>query len=251
MSTGLVIGRFCPPHLGHSHLIASAAGQIDRLTVIVFSKDEEPVPGGLRAEWLRAMHPGVEVVNIHTDLVTNWDDEETWQRWIALIRTAVPHGPDVVFTSEPYGSELARRLGAVEQLVDPDRATVPVSASMIRADPGRHLRHLAPKVRAWVGKTWVGCELCEAARMTAWHHEDDVCWIADCEVCDTPMVVWQEHGASPPEADVAHMLAELERVAAAKFGAGEFTVDRTMRQIPGHFHAHARDRNWWSRRFSR
>ena len=36
-----------------------------------------------------------------------------------------------------------------------------------------------------------GCELCEAARYTHWYHEDDVCWVADCEVCETPMVVWK------------------------------------------------------------
>ena len=42
------------------------------------------------------------------------------------------------------------------------------------------------------------CELCEAARFTPWHHEDDVCWVADCEVCDVPMVVWNWHGAEPP-----------------------------------------------------
>src|SRR5438309_8074823 len=130
MSTGLVIGRFCPPHLGHSHLIEQAAAQVDRLTVIVFSKDEEPVPGDLRAGWLQALHRDVAVVNIHTDLVTNWDDEATWQRWIDLIRTAVPEGPDVVFSSEPYGHELAQRLGAVDRVVDPERAAVPVSASM-------------------------------------------------------------------------------------------------------------------------
>jgi hypothetical protein len=53
----------------------------------------------------------------------------------------------------------------------------------------------------------------------------------------------------PPDADLEHMLAELERVATEKFGAGGFTVDRSMRQIPDHFHAHARDPHWWSRRF--
>jgi len=97
-----------------------------------------------------------------------------------------------------------------------------------------------------------GCELCEAARMTPWHHEDDVCWVADCEVCDVPMVVWNDHGAEPPDDAVEHMLAQLERVAAARFGPDEeFTIDRIMRQIPDHFHAHARDKNWWFRRFSR
>ncbi len=92
------------------------------------------------------------------------------------------------------------------------------------------------------------CELCEAARLTPWHHEDEVCWVADCEVCDTPMVVWQEHGNEPPEAAVEHMLAQLTRVADARFGEDAWTMDRVMRQIPDHFHAHARDRQWWFRR---
>ena len=94
-----------------------------------------------------------------------------------------------------------------------------------------------------------GCELCEAARMTRWYHEDDLCWIADCEVCDVPMVVWREHGPSPSPDDVERMLALLDRVASERFGPGGFTVDRVMRQVPDHFHAHARDPGWWSRRF--
>ena len=95
----------------------------------------------------------------------------------------------------------------------------------------------------------VDCELCEAARMTPWHHEDDVCWVADCEACDVPMVVWNEHGREPPEADVDHMITTLTRLAADRFGEDGFTVDRVMRQIHDHFHAHARDRDWWMRRF--
>jgi hypothetical protein len=94
-----------------------------------------------------------------------------------------------------------------------------------------------------------GCELCEAARMTTWYHEDDVCWVADCEVCDVPMVVWTSHGNAPPDSAVEHMVGELSRVATDRFGEGGFSIDRVMRQIPDHFHAHARDPNWWSRRF--
>jgi hypothetical protein len=85
--------------------------------------------------------------------------------------------------------------------------------------------------------------------MTPWYHEDEVCWVADCEVCDVPMVVWNHHGAEPPPELLEHMLAELERAAGERFGVGEFTVDRVMRQIPAHFHAHARDRHWWARRY--
>ena len=65
------------------------------------------------------------------------------------------------------------------------------------------------------------------------------------------MVVWREHGPTPPAAAVDHMLTELERVAWARFGEGGYSVDRVMRQIPDHFHAHARDPNWWWRRFGR
>ena len=94
-----------------------------------------------------------------------------------------------------------------------------------------------------------GCELCEAARMTQWFHEDELCWVAECEVCGVPMVVWNRHGDSPPEDEAATMIGHLERVAAEFFRGSEFSVDRVMRQIPDHFHAHARDRDWWSRRF--
>ncbi len=51
--------------------------------------------------------------------------------------------------------------------------------------------------------------------------------------------------------DVEHMLAALGRVADARLGAGVWSFDRVMRQIPDHFHAHARDPNWWFRRFGR
>jgi hypothetical protein len=93
------------------------------------------------------------------------------------------------------------------------------------------------------------CELCEASRITPWHHEDDLCWVADCEICDVPMVVWKRHGPAPPEEQLAHMLVALERVAAARFGGDGYWVDKVMRQIPDHFHAHARDHGWWERRF--
>ena len=95
------------------------------------------------------------------------------------------------------------------------------------------------------------CELCEAARMTEWFHEDEVCWVADCEVCSVPMVVWKRHGAEPPAEEVEHMLASLAAVADRRLGVDVWSFDRVMRQIPDHFHAHARDPDWWYRRMRR
>jgi hypothetical protein len=92
------------------------------------------------------------------------------------------------------------------------------------------------------------CELCEAVPMTPWHHSDDVCWVADCEVCDVPMVVWWHHGPAPPASAVEHMRAALGRVADDRFSPGRWSFDPVMRQIPDHFHAHARGPGWWRRR---
>jgi hypothetical protein len=85
-----------------------------------------------------------------------------------------------------------------------------------------------------------GCELCRAARITPWYYEDDICWIAECDICDVPMVVWRWHGTDPPAELVEHMRARLGEVAAIEVGA--FWVDDHMRNIPDHWHAHARPR---------
>lgn len=86
-----------------------------------------------------------------------------------------------------------------------------------------------------------GCELCEAAKLTAWWYEDDVCWVAECESCGVPMVVWNEHAPHPPPALVSHMLERLRAVADER-GPERYWIDATPRTIPDHFHAHARRR---------
>jgi hypothetical protein len=93
----------------------------------------------------------------------------------------------------------------------------------------------------------MACDLCEAAPITPWHYEDEVCWIADCEVCDVPMVVWKQHDPAPPPAIRAYMVERLTEVADRVLGPDTYKVDQVMRQIPDHFHAHARIPNWWFR----
>lgn len=52
------------------------------------------------------------------------------------------------------------------------------------------------------------------------------------------MVVWRYHGVEPPAAHVAHMRARLREIAAVQLG--EFWVDGHRRDVPDHWHAHAR-----------
>jgi hypothetical protein len=85
----------------------------------------------------------------------------------------------------------------------------------------------------------MSCDLCEAARITPWFHEDDLCWIAECEICATPMVVLRAHDADPP-ADVKAQLNERLAAVVAEHFTFEHYVDDNMRNIPDHYHAHAR-----------
>jgi hypothetical protein len=83
-----------------------------------------------------------------------------------------------------------------------------------------------------------GCDLCRAARITRWYHEDDICWVAECDVCDVPMVVWRFHGTEPPTEHLTHMHERLREIATRQLG--EIYVDNHMRNIPDHYHAHGR-----------
>jgi hypothetical protein len=88
------------------------------------------------------------------------------------------------------------------------------------------------------------CELCEADKMTTWWFEDDVCWVAECEACSVPMVVWKQHDPNP-SAEVRAVLLERLRVVADEHGPPNHWIDETLRTIPDHFHAHARRRPAW------
>lgn len=82
------------------------------------------------------------------------------------------------------------------------------------------------------------CELCAAERLTARHFEDRDCWVADCVVCGTPMIVWRPHGLPEPEVE-RRLLGILSAVAGERYREG-FWIDGRRRRIPDHWHAHAR-----------
>ncbi|HNV70453.1 MAG TPA: adenylyltransferase/cytidyltransferase family protein, partial [Candidatus Ozemobacteraceae bacterium] len=46
--TGLIIGKFLPPHRGHQFLIDFARRHCRKLTVLVCTLQREPIPGRLR-----------------------------------------------------------------------------------------------------------------------------------------------------------------------------------------------------------
>lgn len=85
------------------------------------------------------------------------------------------------------------------------------------------------------------CELCEATQFTEWFYDDDECWIAECESCAVPMVVWRRHDPLPHADTKARLHARLAEVVDRRFD-GSWWIDDNLRTIPDHYHAHARPR---------
>jgi NadR type nicotinamide-nucleotide adenylyltransferase len=144
---GLIVGKFYPPHRGHSHLIDSGRRSVKELHVLVCSRPGE-VPGAeLRAAWLREIHPDVCVRVVEDNLAP--DDSRAWAEYSVHCLGFVP---DVVFTSEDYGERFAHFLGCRHVPVDPARAAVPVSGTQVRADPLGCWDFLEPPVRAYYAR---------------------------------------------------------------------------------------------------
>ena len=180
---GLVIGKFYPPHAGHHLLVRTAAALCKRVSVVVMAAAWERIPLADRVAWMREVHagePNVAVTGVRDDHPVDYQSDAVWRAHVALMlegaRALSPAPVDAVFTSEGYGPELGRRLGARHVPVDPERGLVPMSGTAVRRDPATAWEHLSPPVRAGLarrvvivgaestGKTTLAAELAAALR---------------------------------------------------------------------------------------
>ncbi|UOQ95839.1 AAA family ATPase [Hymenobacter sp. 5317J-9] len=166
--TGLVVGKFWPPHRGHQLLLETAAAQVAGLVVLVYANpDSAEHPAALRAGWLRALYRGDELADgprIGSTplsvfaLSANADgvppdaaDDDTHREFVRLWLARQGITVDVVFTSEAYGPGFARHLGVPHVEVDAARSQVPVSGTLVRANAAAATPYLHPLVAAQLG----------------------------------------------------------------------------------------------------
>jgi HTH-type transcriptional regulator, transcriptional repressor of NAD biosynthesis genes len=214
VTRGLVIGKFYPPHRGHKFLIDTALAQADHVDVLICVRPEQTIPGELRAQWLREIHPSACVRAI--DDPGEDDNSEFWAKYTLQI---LGSAPDVVFTSENYGEDYARFLGCRHVMVDRERTQVAVSARAIRAAPLRHWEFLEPCVRAYFAKriSVVGAEstgTTTLARDLAEHYQ--TVWVPEygreyCEKLQAAGVdLWTYHWRRAEFTEIAQRQQEME-----------------------------------------
>ena len=152
---GLVLGKLYPLHAGHLALVTAALGVCDRVTVEVVGSRTESVPVELRAAWVRELHPTARVAWAVDEAEIDYASEAAWVHHTGVVAGLLDpqDGPvDAVFTSDAYGGELARRLGAQWVQVDADRSVVPVSGRAVRADVPGHWWALPAPVRGHLAR---------------------------------------------------------------------------------------------------
>ena len=142
---GLIIGKFYPPHKGHKYLIDYACSRVKKLTVIVCENETYKIPGELRFDWLKKIHPNVEFILYRYNLKDLSDDDT--EGWAKVTKKIINFKPDIVFSSEEYGYRWAELLGSRHILVDIERKNISISGSAIRKDPYKYWNFLEAPVK--------------------------------------------------------------------------------------------------------
>jgi len=137
----MVIGKFYPPHVGHSHLVNTAAEQSDLVSVLVLGSRFESLTVEERSAWLEeefSGRPEIRIIGMRNDCPEDYESDEIWKAQTELMRLALKSRGvgrvDAVFSSESYGGRLAGAFGAEHVQVDQGRSVHPVSGTMCRAD---------------------------------------------------------------------------------------------------------------------
>lgn len=214
MTRGLVIGRFYPPHRGHKFLIETALAQVHHLDVLVCTRPDLTIPGQLRAQWLQEIHPSA-----HVRAIDDPGEDNNSEFWAKYITRLLGYAPDVVFTSEDYGTPLAHFFGCRHEMVDRERKQVPVSATAILEAPLRYWEFLEPCVRAYYAKRVcvVGAECTgktTLARSLAGHYKTG--WVPEyarayCEKMQAAGVdLWTYQWRSEEFLEIARKQQEIE-----------------------------------------
>ncbi len=150
---GVILGRFMPPHLGHRYLVGFAREFVEKLTVLVCTLKDEPIPGHLRYEWMQAMFCDVEIIHVTEEIPeANRQNPNSYRIWADFIRKIIPDPIDFVFASEQYGFKLAAELKAEFVPVDPGRNNFPVSATEIRKNPFTNWAYLPNVVKPYFAR---------------------------------------------------------------------------------------------------
>lgn len=151
--SGFILGKFCPPTLGHFYLFDSAADLSEKLTILVCVLSKEIIPGELRYDWIKnycSKYNHVDVVYVNEDVPQAPEEsDDFWSIWVDLLKRNIPSDVDVFFSSENYGYDVADKLGIIHHPIDIERKKIPISATKIRNNPFEYWDFIPDNVKSY------------------------------------------------------------------------------------------------------
>jgi NadR type nicotinamide-nucleotide adenylyltransferase len=156
-TTGVILGKFMPPHEGHVALVRTASYLVDRLTIILSASDKDPISPSVRKSWMESLFPEAVVIVVNNGAEPLASDSADWG---PIIRGFHPEAIDRVIGSEGYFVDLARALNAQHFILDPMWMAFPANSVEVREDPFSHWKSIPDYVRPYFQKrlTMVGPE---------------------------------------------------------------------------------------------
>lgn len=155
-TTGLFVGKFLPPHLGHLDAIKKAKQNCTHLIIIVCFEplrtqrlcDEmgvEFISLEQRAKWIKDAinDPEVEFLTLDETGITSWP--EGWEEWSKRVKKVLGNRKiDCIFGNERKYVEGYKKWFKESEyiMLDPDRKTVKISASQIRKNLKKYFDYL-------------------------------------------------------------------------------------------------------------
>ncbi len=147
-SSGLVLGKFMPLHVGHVALMQFAQSQVERLYIVVDNLPDAPISSEQRIAWIRTTMPEAQVFYLPAPNPQNPKEHPGfWNIWRDTMLALLPEAPQFLFASENYGVKLAEVLGASFIPYDIPRNNYPISATRIRERTYEYWDYLAPAAK--------------------------------------------------------------------------------------------------------
>lgn len=156
-TTGVILGKFMPPHEGHMALVRTASYLVDRLTIILSTSDSDPIEPAIRKKWMESLFPRAVVIVVNNGKTPLASDDP---KWGPIIRGFHPETIDRVIGSEDYIVDLAKSLNAQHFILDPMWMAFPANSVDVRENPFAHWKSIPRYVRPYFQKrlTLVGPE---------------------------------------------------------------------------------------------
>lgn len=153
MKTGLIIGKFLPPHKGHLALIEYGLSNCDELIILIHITKNDYIEGERRICFLNDIFK--ENKRVRIDFVlddtlpsSSVSDRTISKIWANYLSKRFPE-VRIIFSSEKYGEYLSEYMNIESKTFDIDRIHYPISATMIREKPYLYWNYIPDQIKTF------------------------------------------------------------------------------------------------------